>query len=106
MLQKLVQCKNFLILKNFSHHIDLRRKSGERINHFVTRRLYCSTENPSSSIWLQVLQSGGKDAAAGLYIFADSRRYMLVLYLHYIHSLFDICQQRTRGNDDQRTKYN
>ena len=33
-----------------------------------------ATCNPSSTIWLQVLQSGQQDSSPGLYLFTDSSR--------------------------------
>ena len=42
----------------------------------IYKRCHSVTRNPSSAIWLQVLQSGQRDASPGLYVFTDSNRYV------------------------------
>lgn len=78
MLQSLSQYKKSLFLKTSLPRIIYswpRKETNPR--HFLTRRLGSVVGNPSSSIWLQVLQSGGTGTSAGLYIFTDSTRYLV-----------------------------
>lgn len=43
----------------------------------ASQRYYSVIRNPSSNIWLQVLQPGQRDTSPGLYLFTDYKRYLI-----------------------------